>query len=98
ARECRGAADAARRHVLGQPPGWSAPVTRSGLTSASGTRYHDGRRRSQPMTTTPLTAHGRQMPFDPVWATVSELSRAYEARTLSPVDVVAALMQRTARR
>jgi hypothetical protein len=26
--------------------------------------------------------------IDPVWATVAELSAAYEARTLSPVDAV----------
>jgi aspartyl-tRNA(Asn)/glutamyl-tRNA(Gln) amidotransferase subunit A len=36
--------------------------------------------------------------FDPVWATVAELSHAYEARTLSPVDVVDALMARIKRR
>jgi aspartyl-tRNA(Asn)/glutamyl-tRNA(Gln) amidotransferase subunit A len=35
---------------------------------------------------------------DPVWATVAELSRAYQARTLSPVDAVDALMKRIARR
>jgi aspartyl-tRNA(Asn)/glutamyl-tRNA(Gln) amidotransferase subunit A len=32
--------------------------------------------------------------IDPVWATVAELSRAFGARTLSPVDVVDALMKR----
>src|SRR5262245_39033349 len=36
--------------------------------------------------------------LDPVWATIAELSRAYEARTLSPVDVVDALMARIRRR
>ena len=36
--------------------------------------------------------------LDPVWATVAELSHAYEARTLSPVDVVDALMARIKRR
>ncbi len=37
-------------------------------------------------------------PIDPVWATVAELSRAYGERTLSPVDVVDALLQRIRRR
>jgi aspartyl-tRNA(Asn)/glutamyl-tRNA(Gln) amidotransferase subunit A len=32
--------------------------------------------------------------IDPVWASVAELSRAYEARTLSPVDAVDALLAR----
>src|SRR2546421_1045111 len=32
--------------------------------------------------------------IDPVWATVGELSRAFGARTLSPVDAVDALMKR----
>src|SRR5438874_2706467 len=32
--------------------------------------------------------------IDPVWATVGELSRAFGARTLSPVDAVDALLQR----
>src|SRR5947199_1763186 len=32
--------------------------------------------------------------MNPVWATVAELSRAFGARTLSPVDVVDALMKR----
>jgi aspartyl-tRNA(Asn)/glutamyl-tRNA(Gln) amidotransferase subunit A len=36
--------------------------------------------------------------LDPVWATVAELSRAFEARTLSPVDAVEALMGRIRRR
>jgi aspartyl-tRNA(Asn)/glutamyl-tRNA(Gln) amidotransferase subunit A len=36
--------------------------------------------------------------IDPVWATVGELSRAYAARTLSPVDVVGALLDRIRRR
>ena len=36
--------------------------------------------------------------IDPVWATVSELSRAFEARTLSPVDAVGALLERIRRR
>ena len=31
---------------------------------------------------------------DPVWAGVAELSRAFEARALSPVDVVDALLAR----
>ena len=36
--------------------------------------------------------------IDPVWATVAELSRAFQARTLSPVDVVEALLGRIRRR
>jgi aspartyl-tRNA(Asn)/glutamyl-tRNA(Gln) amidotransferase subunit A len=36
--------------------------------------------------------------IDPVWATVSELSRAFAERTLSPVDVVDALLDRIRRR
>jgi len=36
--------------------------------------------------------------IDPVWATVAELSHAFEARTLSPVDVVDALLARIRRR
>ena len=32
--------------------------------------------------------------IDPVWATVAELSRAYQARALSPVDAVDALLTR----
>ena len=36
--------------------------------------------------------------IDPVWAGVAELSRAFEARTLSPVDVVEALLARIRRR
>src|SRR3990172_3655424 len=36
--------------------------------------------------------------IDPVWATVSELSRAFGARTLSPVDAVEALLDRIRRR
>jgi aspartyl-tRNA(Asn)/glutamyl-tRNA(Gln) amidotransferase subunit A len=36
--------------------------------------------------------------IDPVWATVAELSRAFGARTLSPVDVVDALLERIRRR
>ena len=32
--------------------------------------------------------------IDPVWATVAELSRAFQARTLSPVDAVDALLAR----
>src|SRR3989441_12546129 len=41
----------------------------------------------------------RQMTtIDPVWATVAELSRAFGARTLSPVDAVEALIGRIRRR
>ncbi len=36
--------------------------------------------------------------LDPVWAGVAELSRAFGARTLSPVDAVDALMKRIAKR
>ena len=36
--------------------------------------------------------------IDPVWATVAELSRAFGARTLSPVDAVEALLERIHRR
>ena len=36
--------------------------------------------------------------IDPVWATVAELSRAFGARTLSPVDAVEALLERIRRR
>jgi len=36
--------------------------------------------------------------IDPVWATVAELSAAYEARTLSPVDAVEALLERIRKR
>jgi aspartyl-tRNA(Asn)/glutamyl-tRNA(Gln) amidotransferase subunit A len=36
--------------------------------------------------------------IDPVWATVAELSRAFGARTLSPVVVVEALLERIRRR
>src|SRR6266550_6113724 len=36
--------------------------------------------------------------LDPVWAGVAELSRAFETRALSPVDVVDALLARIARR
>jgi aspartyl-tRNA(Asn)/glutamyl-tRNA(Gln) amidotransferase subunit A len=36
--------------------------------------------------------------IDPVWATVAELSRAFAARTLSPVDAVEALLDRIRRR
>ena len=36
--------------------------------------------------------------IDPVWATVAELSRAFGARTLSPVDAVEALLGRIRRR
>jgi len=36
--------------------------------------------------------------IDPVWATVAELSRAFQARTVSPVDVVDALLARIRRR
>src|SRR5262244_2226213 len=36
--------------------------------------------------------------IDPVWATVAELSHAFETRTLSPVDVVDALLARIRRR
>jgi aspartyl-tRNA(Asn)/glutamyl-tRNA(Gln) amidotransferase subunit A len=36
--------------------------------------------------------------LDPVWATAAELSRAFAARTLSPVDAVEALLERIARR
>src|SRR5262245_3201705 len=36
--------------------------------------------------------------IDPVWATVAELSHAFEARTLSPVDAVDALLARIRRR
>src|SRR5690242_20652303 len=36
--------------------------------------------------------------IDPVWATVADLSRAFGARTLSPVDVVDALLARIRRR
>ena len=36
--------------------------------------------------------------IDPVWATVAELSRAFQARTLSPVDVVDALLARIHKR
>jgi len=32
--------------------------------------------------------------IDPVWAGVAELSRAFGARTLSPVDAVDALLDR----
>jgi aspartyl-tRNA(Asn)/glutamyl-tRNA(Gln) amidotransferase subunit A len=35
---------------------------------------------------------------DPVWATVAELSRAFGERTLSPVDVVDALLERIRKR
>src|SRR5437879_12364132 len=36
--------------------------------------------------------------LDPVWAGVAELSRAFETRALSPVDVVDALLARITRR
>src|SRR5882762_3900361 len=36
--------------------------------------------------------------LDPVWAGVAELSRAFETRALSPVDVVDALLARIRRR
>src|SRR5688500_2436659 len=36
--------------------------------------------------------------IDPVWATVAELSRAFAARTLSPVDVVDAQLERIRKR
>src|SRR2546426_1216984 len=36
--------------------------------------------------------------IDPVWATVAELSRAFGARTLSPIDAVEALIGRIRRR
>lgn len=36
--------------------------------------------------------------IDPVWATVAELSSAFGARTLSPVDAVEALLERIRRR
>src|SRR5512132_2026513 len=36
--------------------------------------------------------------IDPVWATVAELSRAFGARTLSPVDAAEALLERIRRR
>ena len=36
--------------------------------------------------------------IDPVWAGVAELSRAFGARTLSPVDAVDALLERIRRR
>jgi aspartyl-tRNA(Asn)/glutamyl-tRNA(Gln) amidotransferase subunit A len=36
--------------------------------------------------------------IDPVWAGVTELSQAFAARTLSPVDAVDALLERIARR
>jgi aspartyl-tRNA(Asn)/glutamyl-tRNA(Gln) amidotransferase subunit A len=36
--------------------------------------------------------------IDPVWATVAELSHAFGARTLSPVDVVEALLERIRKR
>ncbi|MBM3218788.1 MAG: amidase [Candidatus Rokubacteria bacterium] len=36
--------------------------------------------------------------IDPVWATVAELSRAFETRSLSPVDVVDALLARIRKR
>jgi aspartyl-tRNA(Asn)/glutamyl-tRNA(Gln) amidotransferase subunit A len=36
--------------------------------------------------------------IDPVWATVAELSRAFETRALSPVDVVDALLARIRKR
>jgi aspartyl-tRNA(Asn)/glutamyl-tRNA(Gln) amidotransferase subunit A len=36
--------------------------------------------------------------IDPAWATVAELSRAFTARTLSPVDAVEALLARIRRR
>ena len=36
--------------------------------------------------------------IDPIWATAGELSRAFAARTLSPVDAVGALLDRIRRR
>jgi aspartyl-tRNA(Asn)/glutamyl-tRNA(Gln) amidotransferase subunit A len=36
--------------------------------------------------------------IDPVWATVAELSRAFQARALSPVDAVDAVLERIRRR
>ena len=36
--------------------------------------------------------------IDPVWATAAELSRAFGERTLSPVDVADALLDRIQRR
>ena len=38
------------------------------------------------------------MSIDPVWSGVAELSRAFQARTLSPVDVVDALLARIEKR
>src|SRR5256712_14174105 len=40
----------------------------------------------------------RMTTIDPLWATVAELSRAFGARTLSPVDAVEALIGRIRRR
>ena len=36
--------------------------------------------------------------LDPAWATVAELSNAFGARTLSPVDAVEALLERIRKR
>src|SRR4030095_7247447 len=46
-----------------------------------------------------MAAGGSHMAtIDPVWASVAELSRSFEGRTLSPVDVVEALLGRIRRR
>src|SRR5437867_11160229 len=42
----------------------------------------------------PEREEGPMTTMDPVWATVAELSPAFQARTLSPVDVVDALLAR----
>src|ERR671918_779706 len=46
----------------------------------------------------PGTGGGAVTKIDPVWATVADLSRAFEARTLSPVEVLEALLDRIRRR
>src|SRR5580765_5682774 len=62
-----------------------------GDTIASVRRLADGRD-AHPLRRPHMTT------IDPVWATVAELSRAFGARTLSPVDAVEALLERIRRR
>src|SRR5678815_1640564 len=72
-----------RFHVV-----WQTAASSTSSSALSGIRLRYTRRCEE-------TAMTR---IDPVWATAAELSRAYAARELSPVDAVAALLERIRRR
>src|SRR5262245_22065490 len=88
-----------------QPPSSASPRSQSPSRSRNRMRQSVGQQmgvvnpaRLSPSDVPCLLGGPRMTRIDPVWATVAELSAAYTARTLSPLEVVDALLARIRKR